>query len=90
MRGRLVVVAIHPAPREVDLHRIFWRELEVVGVRVYQREDYQEAVRLVHSGEVPAAALISRVVPLDRVADAFTALETGGDVKVLIDCGGAA
>ena len=90
VRGRLVVVAIHPAPREVDLHRVFWRELELVGVRVYQREDYDEAVRLVRSGQVPADALISRVVPLDRVADAFTALETGGDVKVLIDCGGEA
>lgn len=90
VRGRLVVVAIHPTPREVDLHRVFWRELEMIGVRVYQREDYDEAVRLVHEKHVPAAQLISRVVPLDDVAQAFRALEAGGDVKVLIDCGGPA
>ncbi|WP_238005961.1 alcohol dehydrogenase catalytic domain-containing protein [Dactylosporangium sp. AC04546] len=90
VRGRLVVVAIHPKAREVDLHRVFWRELEIVGVRVYQREDYEAAVRLVHAGHVPAARLISRIVPLEHVADAFAALETGGDVKVLIDCGGNA
>ncbi|GIF05041.1 zinc-dependent alcohol dehydrogenase [Actinoplanes siamensis] len=90
VRGRLVVVAIHPAPREVDLHRVFWRELEMIGVRVYQREDYVEAARLVHQGLVPADALISRVVPLDDVAEAFAALESGGDVKVLLDCGGEA
>ncbi|MFI2710697.1 zinc-binding dehydrogenase [Micromonospora sp. NPDC018662] len=88
VRGRLVVVAIHPAPREVDLHRIFWRELEVIGVRVYEREDYAEAVRLVHRRQVPAAKLISRIVPLDDVAEAFRALAAGGDVKVLVDCGG--
>ncbi|BCJ62385.1 zinc-dependent alcohol dehydrogenase [Micromonospora endophytica] len=90
VRGRLVVVAIHPTPREVDLHRIFWRELEVIGVRVYQREDYVEAVRLVHGGQVPAQRLISRIVPLAEVAQAFQALAAGGDVKVLIDCGGDA
>ncbi|GAA1558937.1 alcohol dehydrogenase catalytic domain-containing protein [Dactylosporangium maewongense] len=88
VRGRLVVVAIHPAPREVDLHRVFWRELEMIGVRVYQRDDYDEAVRLVHSGQVPAGRLISRIVPLEHVAAAFQALEAGGDVKVLVDCGG--
>jgi (R,R)-butanediol dehydrogenase / meso-butanediol dehydrogenase / diacetyl reductase len=88
VRGRLVVVAIHSTPREVDLHRVFWRELEMIGVRVYERADYDEAVRLVESGQVPAERLISRVVPLDDVAAAFAALEAGGDVKVLLDCGG--
>ncbi|WP_432897638.1 zinc-dependent alcohol dehydrogenase [Micromonospora matsumotoense] len=87
-RGRLVVVAIHPTPREVDLHRVFWRELEVIGVRVYERADYTEAVRLVHAGLVPAARLITRIVPLAEVSEAFRALATGGEVKVLVDCGG--
>ncbi|MER5456150.1 alcohol dehydrogenase catalytic domain-containing protein [Micromonospora sp. NPDC002389] len=90
VRGRLVVVAIHPTPREVDLHRIFWRELEVIGVRVYDRADYAEAVRLVHTGQVPADRLVSRIVPLADVARAFEALAAGGDVKVLVDCGGDA
>ncbi|WP_420117080.1 zinc-dependent alcohol dehydrogenase [Micromonospora sp.] len=86
-RGRLVVVAIHPTPREVDLHRVFWRELELIGVRVYEREDYTEAVRLVHAGLVPAGRLITRVVPLPEVAEAFRALAAGGEVKILVDCG---
>ena len=87
VRGRLVVVGIHPAPREVDLHRVFWRELEMIGVRVYQRDDYDEAVRLVYEERIPADRLISRVVPLEDAAEAFRALEAGGDVKVLVDCG---
>jgi 2-desacetyl-2-hydroxyethyl bacteriochlorophyllide A dehydrogenase len=90
VRGRLVVVAIHPTPREVDLHRVFWRELELIGVRVYESADYAEAVRLVHGGQVPADRLISRIVPLAEVAQAFEALAAGGDVKVLVDCGGDA
>jgi (R,R)-butanediol dehydrogenase / meso-butanediol dehydrogenase / diacetyl reductase len=88
VRGRLVVVAIHPTPREVDLHRVFWRELEILGVRVYQRTDFEEAVRLLATGAVPADRLISAVVALDEVMTAFETLESGTSVKVLIDCGG--
>jgi 2-desacetyl-2-hydroxyethyl bacteriochlorophyllide A dehydrogenase len=88
VRGRLVVVAIHPTPREVNLHRVFWRELELLGVRVYQRSDFEEAVRLLATGAVPADRLVSTVVPLDDVMAAFATLESGTTVKVLIDCGG--
>lgn len=86
VRGRLVVVAIHSQPVLTDLFRVFWRELELVGARVYEREDFEQAVRLLASGEVPAAELISAVEPLQRTPDAFAALESGaGVMKVLID-----
>jgi (R,R)-butanediol dehydrogenase/meso-butanediol dehydrogenase/diacetyl reductase len=88
VQGRLVVVAIHPTPRAIDLYRVFWRELELIGARAYRREDYAEAVRLVAAGRVPADQLISRVLPLDEVAAAFQALDAGGDVKILLDCAG--
>ncbi|MEV4516832.1 alcohol dehydrogenase catalytic domain-containing protein [Dactylosporangium sp. NPDC049525] len=85
-RGRLVMVAIHPQPRTVNLHRFFWRELELFGARLYQREDMTEAIRLIATGEVAAHRLISRVGPVDTVTEAFAALESGGSVmKVLID-----
>lgn len=87
-RGRLVQVAIHPTPREVDLHRFFWRELTLIGARLYSRDDFETAARLLADGEIPATALISRVEPLDGAERAFQALEAGGEVmKVLVDCG---
>lgn len=87
VRGRLVLVGIHSAPREVDLFRFFWRELTLVGARVYERADYGTAIELLQRGHVPADALISRVEPLANAAAAFAALHRGGDVmKVLIDC----
>ncbi|WP_157875928.1 zinc-dependent alcohol dehydrogenase, partial [Streptacidiphilus griseoplanus] len=86
-RGRLVQVAIHPAPREISLHRFFWRELTLVGARLYDRDDFETAVRLLAEGRIPAETLITRIEPLDRAADAFEALESGaGVMKVLIDC----
>jgi 2-desacetyl-2-hydroxyethyl bacteriochlorophyllide A dehydrogenase len=87
VRGRLVLVAIHASPREVDLHRFFWRELHLVGARVYQRQDFERAVDLIADGVIPGPALITEILPLARVADAFAALEAGGPVvKLLLDC----
>jgi (R,R)-butanediol dehydrogenase / meso-butanediol dehydrogenase / diacetyl reductase len=86
-RGRLVLVAIHPTPRLVDLHRFFWRELTLLGARLYDRDDFERAVELVAARQLPVGSLISRVVPLHRAAEAFAALEAGDAVmKVLIDC----
>ncbi|MFG2576243.1 zinc-binding dehydrogenase [Streptomyces sp. NPDC048481] len=87
VRGRLCLVAIHPRPREVNLHRFFWRELTLVGARLYDRTDFEKAVTLVADGTVPAEQLISRVVPMAQAPAAFEALEGGGDVmKILVDC----
>jgi threonine dehydrogenase-like Zn-dependent dehydrogenase len=41
VRGRLCLVAIHPRPREVNLHRFFWRELTLIGARLYDRTDFE-------------------------------------------------
>jgi (R,R)-butanediol dehydrogenase/meso-butanediol dehydrogenase/diacetyl reductase len=85
-RGRLVMVAIHPQPRAVNLHRFFWRELELFGARLYQRDDMTEAIRLIASGAVPAEQLISRIEPVTAVDGAFAALEEGdGVMKVLLE-----
>jgi (R,R)-butanediol dehydrogenase/meso-butanediol dehydrogenase/diacetyl reductase len=87
VRGRLVLVAIHPTPRPVNLHRFFWRELTLIGARLYRRADFERAVELVSEAVLPAESLISRVVPIDQVAEAFAALESSaGVMKVLIDC----
>jgi 2-desacetyl-2-hydroxyethyl bacteriochlorophyllide A dehydrogenase len=87
VRGRLCVVAVHPVPREVNLHRFFWRELTLVGTRLYTRPDWERAVALISAGDIPARELISTVLPLGSAPDAFAALAGGGDVmKVLVDC----
>lgn len=87
VRGRLCLVAIHPRPREVNLHRFFWRELTLVGARLYDRSDFERAVTLVADGTIPAERLISRIVPLSQAPAVFEALEAGGDMmKILVDC----
>jgi (R,R)-butanediol dehydrogenase / meso-butanediol dehydrogenase / diacetyl reductase len=87
VRGTLVIVAIHPTPREIDLQRVFWRELRILGTRVYQRTDFERAVQLLHDGVIPADQLISRIVPIDQIQPAVSDLEAGRALKVLVDLG---
>ena len=85
VRGTVVVVAIHAEPRPVDLHRVFLRELRMVGARVYERRDFERAVELLTAGVVPADGLITHIAPLTATVDAFGALQSGQQMKVLID-----
>ncbi|MET3920910.1 alcohol dehydrogenase catalytic domain-containing protein [Arthrobacter sp. UYEF20] len=86
VRGRLVIVAIHPQPRPVDLQRVFWRELTIVGARVYERRDFETAVEMLAAGVIPADQMITGTVPLERTADAFSRLAAGDAMKILVDC----
>jgi 2-desacetyl-2-hydroxyethyl bacteriochlorophyllide A dehydrogenase len=89
VRGTVVVVAIHAAPREVDLKQVFWRELRLLGARVYERADFEAATRLLATGAVPSELLITEIVPLTGVRAAFDDLEQGRAMKMLVDVAGA-
>ena len=90
VRGTLVIVAIHPTPREIDLQRVFWRELRILGARVYQRQDFETAVELVANGVIPSDVLITSIVPLSATQGAFADLEAGRAMKILVDVAGQA
>nr|WP_234358661.1 alcohol dehydrogenase catalytic domain-containing protein [Streptomyces sp. NRRL B-24085] len=85
VRGTLVVVAIHAQPRPMDLHRVFWRELRLLGARVYQRHDFERAIELLTEGTIPTEKLITGIVPLRKVESAFRLLETGQAMKLLVE-----
>ena len=86
-RGRIVIVAIHPQPTPVDLFRFFWRELKLVGARVYEAEDFDRAIELAASETLPLDKVITKTVPIDELADAFREMESGGEVmKILVRC----
>jgi 2-desacetyl-2-hydroxyethyl bacteriochlorophyllide A dehydrogenase len=86
-RGRGVIVGIQPQPAPVDVFRVFWRELTLLGARTYQPADFEEAIALADGGAVPLRRFISEVHPLSAVRRAFERLEEGqGLMKVLVDC----
>ena len=86
-RGLLVVVGIFSEAPKVDLFSFFWKELRLCGVRVYERQDYEAAIKALSDNSLSVTELISAVYPLDKLAYGIKELEKGGELmKVLIKC----
>ena len=87
VRGRVVVVAIFPEPKPVARFDLFWKELVVLGARVYEPEDFDAAIELIGSGSLDLERLVTAVEPLDRVPELFEELRGGRQaMKILVDC----
>jgi 2-desacetyl-2-hydroxyethyl bacteriochlorophyllide A dehydrogenase len=87
VRGRIVLVAIFANKPEVDMFKFFWRELELIGARVYQAADYEKAIELVVSGAIDCEALITDIQELEDITKAFQALDGNATaMKSLIKC----
>ena len=88
-RARIVMVAIHAKKPTIDLFQFFWRELKLVGARVYEPEDYEKAIAIVASGGVDAETIITDVTDLYDIQKAFQALDSSPTaLKSLIRIGG--
>lgn len=86
IRGRIVIVGIFNKPQSVDLFRFFWRELNLQGARVYEHQDFDEAIELAASGQLALDRLITEVRPLNELQAGLQLMEAGGEVmKILLE-----
>ncbi|MDQ3870597.1 MAG: alcohol dehydrogenase catalytic domain-containing protein [Chloroflexota bacterium] len=88
IRGQLVLVGIYKKPTPLDLQAVAFKELALVGSRVYTSNDFAFARDLAASGRIDLRPLISHVLPLERAGEGFEILAAGGDaLKVLFRVG---
>ena len=86
-RARIVMVAIHATKPQIDLFQFFWREIEMIGARVYEPEDYDEAIKIVASGAIDADTMITDIQGLEDIGAAFAELSGNPRaMKTLISC----
>jgi 2-desacetyl-2-hydroxyethyl bacteriochlorophyllide A dehydrogenase len=84
-RGRIVIVGIFGQPAPIDLFRFFWRELKLLGARVYEHQDFEYAIQLAAAGAIPLDQIITDVHPLSELQAGFQQMESGGQVmKILL------
>ncbi|WP_242135647.1 zinc-dependent alcohol dehydrogenase [Aestuariivivens marinum] len=87
IRGRIVMVAIHGQPKPVNLFKFFWKELKLIGARVYEKEDYEKSIALISANELPFEDMITDVQPLSDIQQVFERIDQNPDgMKVLMDC----
>jgi 2-desacetyl-2-hydroxyethyl bacteriochlorophyllide A dehydrogenase len=82
--GTVVVVGVPATPVTVPLPEIQDRQVRLQGSATYTSDDYAVAMSVIAGGAVDPANLITMVVPLEEVDQAFTAASSGEHVKVLV------
>jgi (R,R)-butanediol dehydrogenase / meso-butanediol dehydrogenase / diacetyl reductase len=86
--GRVVLVGVYGDPAPVDLRALTFKEVTVLGTRVYSRDDLRTATAMVADGRFDPGPLITRTVPLADAASAVDDLRGGREVKVLLEGSG--
>lgn len=83
VQGKIVIVGAYKKPAEFNFLEVMFKELELVGTRVYTAEDFDSAIELVNKN-YPFEKLITRVFPVDQAQEGFDILVNGGDaIKVM-------
>jgi (R,R)-butanediol dehydrogenase/meso-butanediol dehydrogenase/diacetyl reductase len=83
-RGRIVVVSVHKTPHAVDLRAVNFKELTIVGSRMYAHEDFAAAVAMANA--LPIGELATHTIPLQEASQAFALAANPIDAgKVLIE-----
>jgi (R,R)-butanediol dehydrogenase/meso-butanediol dehydrogenase/diacetyl reductase len=84
VRPRAVIVnlGVFKKPVEVDMQAINFKEIEVLGSRVYERADFQTAIDL--AMKLPLERIVSHAFALSDVAHAFEQFKSSEACKVLI------
>ena len=87
IRGRIVMVAIHGDKKPIDLFKFFWKELKLIGARVYEKEDYEKSIDLITENELPFGEMITDVQPLSNIQNVFDNIDKNpAGMKVLLNC----
>jgi (R,R)-butanediol dehydrogenase/meso-butanediol dehydrogenase/diacetyl reductase len=87
VRGRIVMVAIHPQPKPVNLFKFFWSEIRMIGARLYEEQDFDRAIELAAADRLCLDRLITRIGPIEEAQSTFETIDSNPDgIKYLIDC----
>jgi (R,R)-butanediol dehydrogenase/meso-butanediol dehydrogenase/diacetyl reductase len=82
--GRVVLVGVYGVPAAVDLQALTFKEITVLGTRVYSRDDLRVATAMVAEASFDPDPLITATVPLREAAAAIEDLAAGRAVKLLL------
>src|SRR2546427_572411 len=82
--GRVVLTGLPHEPTPVPFFSVVRREVTITGSMIYQ-DEFPEALRLVDSGAVRTAPLITHRFSLDRIGEAFAAHAGTASIKVALE-----
>jgi (R,R)-butanediol dehydrogenase / meso-butanediol dehydrogenase / diacetyl reductase len=81
-RGVIVNLGVFKKPVPIDMQAINFKEIEILGSRVYERKDFETAIDL--ALRLPLERIVTHAYSLQDVGAAFEQFRTGEVCKVLI------
>ena len=81
-RGMIVNLSVFKKAVDLDMQAVNFKELDIVGSRVYERKDFQTAIDL--AMQLPLNQIVSHTFSLRDVSKAFQQFASGEVCKVLI------
>lgn len=82
--GTVVIVGVPTGPVTVPLPIVQDHQIRIQGSATYLPQDYADSIRLLRSGAVPVDRMVTAMLPMAQVSQAFDASLGGGHVKVLL------
>jgi L-iditol 2-dehydrogenase len=82
-RGFIVWVGLAQRMIELDMHRVVTAELNVRGSFLYSEEDFVDSLKLLESGKIRTAPIITKAVDLKAGVDAFEDLRNNKDGRII-------
>jgi 2-desacetyl-2-hydroxyethyl bacteriochlorophyllide A dehydrogenase len=82
--GTVAVVGGARRPVSIELPVVQEYQIRLQGCTTYRSEDFDDATRIIGSGAFDADRLVTSVFPLPKAADAFAAISSGREAKILV------
>ncbi|SRR5579875_2446 len=71
-------------PVTLDLPVLQEYQIRLQGCATYTAQDFATAIRILDSGALDAEEMVTATFPLTRAADAFAAIDSGQETKILV------
>jgi L-iditol 2-dehydrogenase len=84
-RGRVVLSGLGEGPWNVDMNRVTYRSLSILGKWGGNQTYLKESVELMRSGKLNMAATVTDVMPLTQWQQAFEKARRKEGIKILLD-----
>jgi Zn-dependent alcohol dehydrogenase len=82
--GRVVIVGFAPKLTELNLGRMMFREIEMLGSLGCRPVDYPYLIRLVEAGKIQVKPIVTHRFSLDEINDAFETLQKGEAIRSIV------
>ena len=86
-RGTITIVGIQTSPAPLSLFQVFWKEVTIMGARLYTADDFESALSILREPSFPAESLITDVISLDDVPHADSLITRDSSMKIIVNIG---